>query len=208
MGQIYNHLCTEERNFIQRHLNLGQSCRWIAGRLKRSPPTIVRRQRQWHKLGTFLKGVFLVSSVPRRINDEDENTNFQSTCRAGRKGHPPRHAEALFSCLNNYAAHKHAEGRGWLDRHPRFTFHFTPTSCSWLNAVEGFFAKLTERRIKRGVFHSVLNLKAAINRFVAENNKSPSHSPGPPSPIKSSTPSKRAPSVRISPLGFTRQTST
>ena len=61
--------------------------------------------------------------------------------------------------------------RQWLDRHPRFTFHFTPTSCSWLNAVEGFFAKLTRRRLKRGVFHSVVDLQAAINRFVAENNE-------------------------------------
>ncbi|WP_188773356.1 IS630 family transposase, partial [Novosphingobium endophyticum] len=44
--------------------------------------------------------------------------------------------------LDNYAAHKHPKVRAWLDRHTRFTFHFTPTSCSWLNAVEGFFAKL------------------------------------------------------------------
>ena len=40
--------------------------------------------------------------------------------------------------LDNYAAHKHPNVRAWLDRHPRFVFHFTPTSCSWLNAVEGF----------------------------------------------------------------------
>ena len=57
--------------------------------------------------------------------------------------------------------------------HPRFTFHFTPTSCSWLNAVEGFFAKLTNRRLKRGVFHSLLDLQATINRFLAEHNESP-----------------------------------
>jgi hypothetical protein len=44
--------------------------------------------------------------------------------------------------LDNYAAHKHAKVRAWLERHPRWTFHFTPTSASWLNAVEGFFAKL------------------------------------------------------------------
>ena len=75
--------------------------------------------------------------------------------------------------LDNYAAHKHAKVREWLDRHPRFTFHFTPTSCSWLNAVEGFFAKLTKRRLKRGVFHSVVDLQAAINRFVAEQNENP-----------------------------------
>jgi transposase len=75
--------------------------------------------------------------------------------------------------LDNYAAHKHPKVRDWLDRHPRFTFHFTPTSCSWLNAVEGFFAKLTERRLIRGVFHSVVDLQAAINRFLTEHNQQP-----------------------------------
>ena len=75
--------------------------------------------------------------------------------------------------LDNYAAHKHPNVRAWLDRHPRFVFHFTPTSCSWLNAVEGFFAKLSRRRLKRGVFRSVVDLQSAINRFVAETNADP-----------------------------------
>ena len=73
--------------------------------------------------------------------------------------------------LDNYAAHKHAKVRAWLARHPRWTFHFTPTSCSWLNAVEGFFAKLTRRRLKHGIFHTVVDLQAAINRFIAEHNE-------------------------------------
>lgn len=75
--------------------------------------------------------------------------------------------------LDNYAAHKHSKVRQWLDRHRRFIFHFTPTSSSWLNAVEGFFAKLSKRRLKRGVFHSVVDLQAAINRFVKEHNTKP-----------------------------------
>ena len=50
-------------------------------------------------------------------------------------------------------------------------FHFTPTSASWLNAVEGFFATLTKRRLKRGVFRSVTDLQAAINRFLEEHNQ-------------------------------------
>ena len=75
--------------------------------------------------------------------------------------------------LDNYATHKHPKVRAWLDRHPRFTFHFTPTSCSWLNAVEGFFAKLSRRRLKRGVFRSVVDLQAAINRFLDETNTDP-----------------------------------
>jgi transposase len=81
--------------------------------------------------------------------------------------------KVLHVILDNYAAHKHAKVRAWLKRHPRWTFHFTPTSCSWLNAVEGFFAKLTRRRLKRGVFHSIVDLQAAINRFIAEHNTQP-----------------------------------
>ena len=81
--------------------------------------------------------------------------------------------KAVHITLDNYAAHKHPKVRAWLDRHKRFTFHFTPTSCSWLNAVEGFFAKLSKRRLKRGVFHSLVDLQAAINRFVTETNDNP-----------------------------------
>ena len=75
--------------------------------------------------------------------------------------------------LDNYAAHKHPKVIAWLARHPRFTFHFTPTSASWLNAVEGFFAILTKRRLKRGVFKSIADLQAAIKRYLAEHNQSP-----------------------------------
>ncbi len=79
----------------------------------------------------------------------------------------------VHAIVDNYATHKHPKVREWLARHPRWTFHFTPTSASWLNAVEGFFAKLTRRRLKRGVFHSVVDLQAAIKRFLAENNENP-----------------------------------
>jgi transposase len=75
--------------------------------------------------------------------------------------------------LDNYAAHKHPKVIEWLGRHPRVTFHFTPTSASWVNAVEGFFAKLTKQRLKRGVFHSLVSLQEAINRFVIEANTKP-----------------------------------
>ena len=73
--------------------------------------------------------------------------------------------------LDNYAAHKTPEVRQWLERHPRWTFHFTPTSCSWLNAIEGFFAKLTRRRLKYGVFKSVTSLQEAIIAFIKEHNE-------------------------------------
>jgi transposase len=79
----------------------------------------------------------------------------------------------VHAILDNYGAHKHPKVRAWLGRHPRFVFHYTPTSCSWLNAVEGFFAKLTRSRLKRGVFHSIVDLQAAINRFLCGTNEQP-----------------------------------
>src|ERR1035437_1593667 len=81
--------------------------------------------------------------------------------------------KVIHAIVDNYATHKHPKVRQWLARHPRWTFHFTPTSASWLNAVEGFFAKLTKRRLKRGIFLSVVDLQAAINRFVVEHNAEP-----------------------------------
>lgn len=81
--------------------------------------------------------------------------------------------KAIHVILDNYAVHKHPKVRAWLARHPRWTFHFTPTSASWLNAVEGFFAKLSRRKLQRGTFHSVVALQTAINDFVEQHNESP-----------------------------------
>ena len=92
----------------------------------------------------------------------------------------------IHAILDNYAAHKHPKVRAWLTRHPRWTFHFTPTSCSWLNAVETFFATLTRRRLQRGAFHSLVDLQAAINRYLTEHNQCPNRSSGPPTPTASS----------------------
>jgi transposase len=81
--------------------------------------------------------------------------------------------KVIHAILDNYAAHKHPKVRAWLARHPRWTFHFTPTSGSWLNAVETFFSTLTRRRLKRGVFRSIVELQTAINRYLAEHNHAP-----------------------------------
>jgi transposase len=81
--------------------------------------------------------------------------------------------KAIHVILDNYATHKHPNVVQWLGRHPRWTFHFTPTSASWLNAVEGFFAILSKRRLKRGVFKGVVDLQAAINRFLTDHNLEP-----------------------------------
>lgn len=82
-------------------------------------------------------------------------------------------AKAIHAIVDNYATHKHPKVKQWLARHPRWTFHFTPTSASWMKAVEEFFAKLTKRRLKTGVFCSVVELQAAIKRFLAETNADP-----------------------------------
>ncbi len=73
--------------------------------------------------------------------------------------------------LDNVSSHKTPEVQRWLARHPRWTFHFTPTSGSWLNAVETFFSALTRRRLKRGVFRSIVDLQAAIHRYLTEHNQ-------------------------------------
>ncbi len=75
--------------------------------------------------------------------------------------------------LDNYATHKHPKVRAWLERHDRWTFHYTPTSGSWLNAVETFFSAMTRRRLRRGTFHSLVDLQAAIHRYLAEHNADP-----------------------------------
>ncbi len=79
----------------------------------------------------------------------------------------------LHLIMDNYATHKHANVRAWLMQHPRFHFHFTPTSGSWLNAVEGFFSKLTNKRLRRGVFSGIIDLQEAIDRFLTETNEHP-----------------------------------
>src|SRR3979490_2547366 len=82
----------------------------------------------------------------------------------------------VHAVLDNYGTHKHPKVKAWLARHPRWTFHFTPKSGSWLNAVERFFSKLTRQRIRRGVFRSIVDLQAAINRYLAEHNDYPTPS--------------------------------
>jgi transposase len=88
------------------------------------------------------------------------------------KGAVPK-GKAIHAIVDNYAAHKHPKVKAWLACHPRWTFHFTPTSASWLNAVEGFFAKLTKRALKRGMIGSIVDLQAAVNRFLAKTNSDP-----------------------------------
>lgn len=84
----------------------------------------------------------------------------------------PEHKQ-LHLIVDNYATHKHPAVQRWLKRHKRFHIHFTPTSASWLNMVERFFRDLTAHRLRRGVFHDVIELVTAIDDYVHHHNERP-----------------------------------
>ncbi len=86
---------------------------------------------------------------------------------------PAEDGVTIHLVMDNDATHKTPAVRRWLAKRPRFVVHFTPTSGSWLNQVERFFAEITERRIRRGVFKSVEALERAIEVYLADRNKNP-----------------------------------
>ncbi len=109
----------------------------------------------------------------------------------------------VHAILDNDATHKHKEVRVWLARHPRWTFHVTPTSSAWLNALEGVFAKRTRRRLKYGVFRSVRELQDAIRRFIDEqqHHRSQALRLDRRSRYHHRRKKKKGPNVGINPLG-------
>jgi len=79
----------------------------------------------------------------------------------------------LHLIIDNYSTHKHEKVKRWLRRHPRFHLHFIPTSSSWLNMVERWFREITDKRIRRGAFRSVVQLVKAIMDYVKAHNETP-----------------------------------
>jgi transposase len=79
----------------------------------------------------------------------------------------------LHLVMDNYGTHGTPEVKAWLKRHPRFVVHYVPTSCSWLNLIERWFAELTNKRIRRGSFFSVRELETAIQEFLSAWNEKP-----------------------------------
>lgn len=110
-----------------------------------------------------LDGTVVGRCMPRHTNQE-----FIKFLNAVERNVPP--GKIIHAIADNYATHKHPKVQEWLVDHPRWVFHFTPTSSSWLNAVEGFFSILTRRRLRRGVFKSVADLQDAIRRFIRDHN--------------------------------------
>ena len=81
--------------------------------------------------------------------------------------------KVLHIIADNYSTHQHKKVEQWLEKHPRFQMHFTPTSASWMNRVERFFRDLSTQRLKRGVFTSVKELTEAIEEYIQIQNKKP-----------------------------------
>jgi transposase len=113
-----------------------------------------------------LSGTVIGQCLPRHTNNE-----FVHFLRKVDKEVPK--GVAVHVILDNYGTHGHDNVDAWLAKHPRFHFHFTPTSSSWLNLVERWFRELTDKAIRRGVFRSVPELIAAIEAYLAAHNNDP-----------------------------------
>jgi len=113
-----------------------------------------------------LTGVVLGQCLPRHRNGEFL-TFLKAIDRQTPKGLD------IHLILDNYATHKHPNVKAWLAKHPRFHLHFTPTSSSWLNLVERWFRDLTDKALRRGVFHSVPDLITAIEAYLQASNDEP-----------------------------------
>jgi transposase len=113
-----------------------------------------------------LSGTVIGQCLPRHTNNE-----FVHFLRKVDKEVPK--GVAVHVILDNYGTHGHDNVEAWLAKHPRFHFHFTPTSSSWVNLVERWFRDLTDKAIRRGVFRSVPELIAAIEAYLAAHNNDP-----------------------------------
>ncbi len=101
--------------------------------------------------------------VTDACHDRHGKAEFLDFLKTLARAHPRRELHVV---CDNYHTHKHQEINAWLERHPRITLHFTPTSGSWLNLVEVFFSIITRQAIRRGTFSSVRDLVGAIRRFI------------------------------------------
>ena len=113
----------------------------------------------------------LTGSVIGQCLPRHRHTEFRTFLRTIDRQVPKRLEIHLI--LDNYATHTHPNVKAWLTKHPRFHLHFTPTSSSWVNMVEGFFSKLTNKAIRRGAFGSVPDLIAAIDAYLNAHNTNP-----------------------------------
>ena len=113
-----------------------------------------------------LEGKVIGSCYPRH-----RNTEFLKFLRTINREIPKR--LNIHMILDNYGTHNHPNVKTWLEKHPRFVLHFTPTSSSWLNLVERWFGEITRKRIRRGVFKNIQELVDVIEEYIRYNNEDP-----------------------------------
>lgn len=136
------------------------------------PGQIERRTHDYKRHGTAsLYAAFDIASgqVIGRVTDQHRAKEFLDFLKQIDRETPKR--TELHLILDNSSTHKTAEVNAWLAAHPRFVLHFTPTSASWLNAVESWFGQLERRSLSRGVFTSVKELRDELRRYIAVHNK-------------------------------------
>jgi transposase len=139
--------------------------------LQLKPGQIERRTHDYKRNGiTSLYAAFniLTGKVIGRVTDRHRAKEFLDFMRQVERATPKK--LDLHIILDNSSTHKTAEVKEWFEEHPRIKLHFTPTSASWLNAVEGWFSQLERRALYRGVFNSVKALKDELKRFIEVHN--------------------------------------
>lgn len=160
-------LCVDEKTQVQA--------------LERSQPVLPmrpgqpeRRTHDYYRHGTLSLFAALEVATGRIISatkPKHRSAEFLAFLRQVEKQVPA--GLAIHAVLDNYATHKTDAVESWLRKHPRWQMHFIPTHSSWLNQVERFFAKITNERIRRGVFRSVGELQEAIESYIANHNQAP-----------------------------------
>ena len=160
-------LCVDEKSQIQA-LDRTQPM------LPLAPGMAERRTHDYKRHGTTSLFAALDVATGRVIGElhrRHRSKEFLAFLRTIEANVPP--ALAVHLILDNYGTHKTPSVRAWFARNPRFHVHFTPTSASWLNLVERFFALLTERQIKRGTHRSTMELERAIRAYLSIYNEDP-----------------------------------
>ncbi len=160
-------LCVDEKSQIQ-------ALDRTAPLLPMGPGQIERRTHDYARHGTTSLFAALDTRTGRIIgrnqqrHRSEEFRNFLDTI----ENNVPEKLD-VHLIMDNYGTHKTKLIQNWLAKRPRFHVHFTPTSASWLNLVERWFALLTERQLRRGVHRSTQELKTAIDDFIEHHNRDP-----------------------------------
>ncbi|GAP61277.1 insertion element IS630 uncharacterized 39 kDa protein [Arthrobacter sp. Hiyo1] len=161
-------LCVDEKSQIQ-------ALDRTAPILPMQPHLIERRTPDYVRNGTstlFAALEVATGKVTAACKPRHRNQEFLAFLKQVARAYP---SQELHLIMDNYAAHKHANVRTWLDANPRIQIHFTPTHASWMNLVEVFFGIIERQAIRRGTFRSVKELNAKIRAFIDGWNTDRAH---------------------------------